>query len=227
MQSQHIYNADSIQKLQVPSLRDTFPFFGRSQKFYLLDNYTRFTTMEEVLREYVPEINVGVKGKGNLEFKLLNENSQSYQTEHILVMVDGIPISNPDKIFSLDPLKVRRIDIIPKSYLLGSALYFGLANFSTYKENHEGMDLDPESIVMDYDGLQIKRQFYSPDYSSQQQLFSRIPDLRNTLYWCPQSNASRPIQFFTGDNRGKYIVIVQGINSAGQPLTSSAEFEVN
>ena len=32
-------------------------------KTYLLDNYTRFTTMEEVMREYVLEVNVSKKGK--------------------------------------------------------------------------------------------------------------------------------------------------------------------
>jgi hypothetical protein len=182
--------------------------------------------MEEVLREYVYEINVGVKGKGNLKFKLLNENSLSYHTQDILVMVDGIPISDPDKIFTLDPLKIRRIDIIPRNYLLGNAFFFGLANFSTYKENHEGIDLDPKAVVLDHEGLQIKREFYSPDYSNNERLLSRIPDLRTTLFWSARADSNQPIQFYTGDNKGRYRVAIQGINKEGEPLTCLTEFEV-
>ena len=42
---------------------DTLAFYYEPYKTYLLDNYTRFTTMEEVLREYVVEVNVGKEGK--------------------------------------------------------------------------------------------------------------------------------------------------------------------
>jgi len=226
MQSQHIYSADSIQKLLVPFLRDTFPFFGRPQNFYLLDKYTRFTTMEEVLREYVREINVGVKGKGNLKFKLLNENNHGFYSEDILVMVDGIPIPDPDKIFSINPLSVRRIDIIPRSYILGHSFFYGLVNFCTYQENHDGIDIDPKAIVMDYDGLQIKREFYSPDYSSQERLKSRIPDFRNTLYWSSHVQVHQQVQFYTGDKKGRFLVVIQGINNEGVPMSSFSEFEV-
>ena len=38
--------------------------------------------MEEVFREYVREINVGVRG-GHLVFKMLNENQREYGTEDI------------------------------------------------------------------------------------------------------------------------------------------------
>jgi hypothetical protein len=165
MQSQYIYTNDSIQKFSVPALKDSLPFFGKAQTIYLLDDYTRFTTMEEVLREYVREINVGVKG-GNLKFKLLNQVQHEYFSDNILVMIDGVPLPDPDKMFSVDPMKIRRVDIFPRGYVLGTSLFLGLVNFATYKENHENIDIDPKAVVLDYEGLQIKREFYSPDYSN-------------------------------------------------------------
>jgi hypothetical protein len=225
MQSQYIYNGDSIQKYLVPSLKDSLPFFGKGQSIYLLDNYTRFTTMEEVLREYVREINVGVKG-GNLKFKLLNESHREYYSDNILVAIDGVPLADPDKMFAVDPMQIRRIDIFPGSYVLGTSLFFGLANFSTYKENYESMEIDPKAVVIDYEGLQIRREFYSPDYSTAEQLKSRIPDLRSTLFWASDVTGHQPIQFYTGDNKGKYRIVVQGTNNKSQPLSSVLEFEV-
>ena len=62
MKIENAYHQKDIQKLQT-LLIDTLPFFYKPSKTYLLDNYTRFTTMEEVLREYVAEVNVGRRGK--------------------------------------------------------------------------------------------------------------------------------------------------------------------
>lgn len=42
-------------------IKDSLPFFGRETIKYELDDYVRFSTMEEVLREYVRELNVKKK----------------------------------------------------------------------------------------------------------------------------------------------------------------------
>lgn len=226
MQVQHIYNGDSAETFSVPEIKDTFPFFGKAVDTYKLDSYTRFTTMEEVLREYVREINVGVKGSGNLKLKLLNDDLREFYTDNILVVVDGVPTFNTSKIFSIDPLKIKSLDIIPKSYILGSSFFYALASFSSYNGNYEGFDLDPKAIELNYDGLQIKREFYSPDYSAELKKNSRIPDFRTTLYWAPFLNSNQPVQFYTGDHKGRYLIVVQGMTNNGEPLSSTSEIEV-
>lgn len=226
MQSQHIYSTDSIQQFLLPGLRDTFPFYGKPDYSYQLDNYKRFTTMEEVLREYVREISVGVRGTDGLNFKLLNEMNREFYTDNILVTVDGVPVPNPDKIFGMDPLKVRRIDIIPRHYVLGTSVFYGLASFLTYKEDHEGIDIDPKAVRLDYEGLHIRREFYSPDYSAEGRLKSRIPDLRNTLFWSPQVTAGQAVEFYTGDNKGRYLIVVQGLTNTGDPISVISELTV-
>jgi hypothetical protein len=226
MQAQHIYMSDSIQQFFAPFIRDTFPFFGKPLYSYRLDNYTRFTTMEEVLREYVREINVGVKGSGELKFKLFNEDSRDFFVDNILVTVDGVPEFNTSKIYSLDPLKFRSLDIITKNYVLGSSIFHGVASFSTYKGNYEGIEIDPKAVTIDYEGLQLQRQFYSPNYATEQQRQSRIPDFRTTLFWSPDIRLNQKVQFFTGDNKGKYLIVVQGVSSNGEPLSAVSEFEV-
>jgi hypothetical protein len=226
MQAQHIYSADSIQKIDAPDIKDTFPFFGKAPYSYKLDDYTRFTTMEEVLREYVREINVGVKGSGDLKFKLFNEDNRDLYTDNILVVLDGVPVFNTSKIFSVDPLKIRKIDVITKSYIVGNSFFYGLASFSSYNGNYEGFDIDPKAIRINYQGLQMQREFYSPDYSTEQHRNGRIPDLRTTLFWSGNIKQNQPIRFYTGDNKGKYMVLVQGLSNNNEPLSSTASFEV-
>ena len=182
--------------------------------------------MEEVLREYVREINVGVRGSGSsLRFKLFNETDRELYTDNILVMADGIPFFDPGKVFSLEPIKIKKLDIINRNYVLGYATFRGLANFSSYSGNYEGLQLHPKAITIDYEGLQFQREFYSPDYSSAAQRNSRIPDLRNTLLWVPYVT-TKQIEFYTGDNKGRFIAILQGIDARGQTTSATLQLEV-
>ena len=182
--------------------------------------------MEEVLREYVREVNVGVKASGSsLRFKLFNELNREYYTDNILVLVDGVPLFNPNLIFNFDPVKIKALEVITKNYVLGSSVFHGLASFKSYSENFEGFDLTPEAVAVDYEGLQLHREFYSPDYSDAQQRNSRIPDLRNTLYWQPVVNSSA-VNFYTGDNKGSYLVVVQGVDAQGKPVAALSGFRV-
>ena len=54
MQVQNIYMGNKVQQFLMPAI-DTNAFYAPPDEKYLLDSYTRFTTMEEVLREYVAE----------------------------------------------------------------------------------------------------------------------------------------------------------------------------
>jgi hypothetical protein len=226
IQSQYIYLRDSIFRVFRPVLSDTLPFYGKPTRSYKLDDYKRFTTMEEVLREYVLEVNVSAKSEAStLRFKLLNDAKRRFYTEDILVMVDGIPLNNTNQVFSFDPLKIKQLDIINNTYILGSSVFYGVANFLSYNSQFEGIELDPKAVTIDYDGLQMQRQFYSPDYSSNSSRLSRIPDLRNTLFWLPNMDA-KPMHFYTGDNKGKYLVVLQGIDRNGNALFTSSSFEV-
>lgn len=226
MQTQYLYLADSIRRFYQPAVTDTFPFYGRPLYSYNLDEYVRFNTMEEVLREYVREIAVGAKGSGpSLRFKLFNESVQEMFSDNLLVMADGIPLFNPSSVFSLNPLKIKKLDVITKNYVFGPAIFQGLANFSSYNGHYEGLVLDPRAVTVDYEGLQLQREFYSPDYSSAAQHKSRLPDLRTTLFWLPNVNAKQ-INFYTGDNKGNFLLVVQGIDADGQTISGTSRIQV-
>jgi hypothetical protein len=226
MQALHIYHNDSVRKFYLPAYRDTLPFYGKPMYNYDLDDYVRFNTMEEVLREYVREVNVGVKGSGeSLRFKLYNDTERRLYQEDILVMVDGIPQFKPNKVFDLNPLKIKSLEVIPRNYILGHANFHGLANFSSYNGHYEALELDPKAVSIDYAGLQLQREFYAPVYATEQQRRSRLPDLRTTLYWQPDA-ASSKISFYTGDNKGRFVAVLQGFDANGRTVSASVPFEV-
>jgi uncharacterized protein YfaS (alpha-2-macroglobulin family) len=76
------------------------------------------------------------------------------------------------------------------------------------------------AVVFDYEGLQFKREFYSPVYETPEQISSRLPDFRNQLFWSPNVKTSiqgkAEVNFYTSDQKGEYVVLVQGVNAEGR-----------
>ncbi|MFC7666734.1 hypothetical protein ACFQT0_04355 [Hymenobacter humi] len=101
-------------------------------------------------------------------------------------------------------------------------------SFTTYKGDLEGFPLDAHALVQQYEGVQRQREFYAPRYDTPQEKQSRLPDLRNLLYWNPNINtmASQPntLDFYTGDQAGRYLVVLQGLAATG--LAGSTSFVV-
>ena len=94
-----------------------------------------------------------------------------------------------------------------------------------------GFELDPKAVVLDYEGMQLQREFYSPVYQTADQQKSRLPDFRNVLYWAPDVNTDASgkamVSFYTSDKTGKYITVMQGLTADGLAGSYSLRFDVN
>lgn len=223
-QVQTNYIADSTNRFIYP-FADTNHFFSPVEKTYYLDLYTRFTTMEEVLREYVMEVLVRKNNKKFVMFMV--RNAHEFSQDNPLSLIDGVPFFNPDSIMAVDPLKIQKIELLSRNYYYGPVTEDGIVSYSTYKGNLEGIRLDPSAVVIEYEGLQLKRQFYSPLYETAQQKNSRTPDFRSLLYWSPAVHSSNEaLSFYTSDLEGKYVVLIQGISESGKVFSTTSTFEV-
>ena len=220
----NIYSGSKIKRFYDP-LVDSSAFYGKPFKTYKLDDFTRFTTMEEDLREYVSEDNI-VNQRGSFHIKVLND--RGFLDGDPLVLVDGIPVFNINKIFTIDPLKVRKLEVVPFRYFYGPSISEGVFSFTTYKGDLGGVELDPRTVVVDYEGLQLHREFYSPVYDSETQISARVPDFRNLLYWSPSviANGKGAVSFYTSDQRGKYLGVIQGITDKGAAGSQYFTFSV-
>lgn len=215
MQVENIFNGQEFKQFY-NSRKDSLPFYQTPGKSYLLDNYTRFTTVEEVLREYVSSI-VITKHQGKFNIKMFN--GENLLPGKPTILLDGVPVFDPDKLFSMDPLKIKKLDVVTSNYLLGPAIFNGILSFATYKGDLSGFELDPKTLILDYDGLQLERKFYSPVYDTETAYKSSIPDFRTSLYWNPSVNTDSEgkinLSFYTGDKPGKYTGVIEGISADG------------
>lgn len=226
-QVQTAYSNDSLNKFYFP-YTDTSHFFGVPDRTYALDDYTRFTTMEEVLREYVLEV---APRKQNKRFHIyVLKDAHEFFGLDALVLIDGVPFFDMDSVMAVDPLKIKKIDVVTKEYVLGHLNAPGIVSYSTYKGDLDGVRLDPNAVVIEYESLQLQREFYSPVYETNAQRMSRLPDFRNTLFWSPDikttGSQKKEVTFYTSDLDGKYFIVLQGVSDKGTVFSSSSSFDV-
>jgi len=227
MQVLNRYAGIRLKQFQFPAF-DTSTFYVRPDFSYLLDNYTRFTTMEEVMREYVVMMLVK-RGRDHTHLPLLDlaEMDRFFERDP-LVLIDGVPIFDLNKLMVLDPLKIRKLETVHQKFFLGSTDYDGIMNWVSYKGDLAGYTLDANATVIDYEGLQLQREFYSPSYETEQDATNHLPDYRNVLYWSPsiQTTPKSALSFYSSDVPGKYIIMVEGLAADGTAGSGIASFEV-
>jgi hypothetical protein len=227
-QVQNTFSYNKLNQSTVSTL-DTTSFYLQPSATYLLDNYVRFTTLEEVFREYVPEVGVRQHSGKYLLPVFDDYNKLPFETDP-LVLVDGVPIFNINKLLKYDPAKIRKLEVINTRYYLGQNAFDGIVNLTSYKGDITGAEIDPHATVLDYEGLQLQREFYSPVYNTDQQRLNRLPDFRTLLYWSPKviTNETGKTQegFYSSDLPGKYAIVIQGITEDGTAGSKVTFFDV-
>ena len=228
LEVQNYYNIDFINKFESNNV-DTTAFYHKADERYILDDYSRFTTLEEVFREYMTNVKLNKSGD-NFNIAVYDNVQKRFFSNQPLILLDGYPITDLNKFMNYDPLKIRKLEIVDRMYFLGNTTYYGVLNFTTYTGKMEGYDLDPQAVVLDFKGLQSQREFITPDYTVKDQVNTRLPDFRHLLFWSPDVNTNdkgkNELSFFTSDVPGKYVVVVQGMTKDGKTGYQEQTFEV-
>lgn len=223
MQIGKVFDADTLYDF-LP-LRE-HNFLAPDFKRYILDDYTRFTIMEELFIEYISELKTNREnGKRSLGVLMSDSfNNKYFSTGNSLVMLDGVPILDQESIFTYDPLLVHHIDIYPYTYQFGIRVFSGAVNFVTYKGNLASMKFPDNVRVTDFQGASIPLAFTC------QGLSSDYPDYRQTLYWHPaitlEAGQSVDIQCKIPAYSGKFDIVVEGLSADMQPIRNETSFEV-
>lgn len=216
------------QQYSLPA-RDTSAFYGIPTEQYRLDDYTRFKVLEEVLREYVPGVAPRQRRDGWHFFVMDTPHRVLFQDDP-LILLDGVPLFDPKQLAAFDPLQIRHLAVITNRYYYGSQYYSGVISYATYKNNLGGFRLHPRALLQAYEGLQGEREFFAPRYDTPQQQQSPLADLRNLLYWNPdistRTGHDQKVDFYTSDQAGRYLVVVQGVAANGQCGSASTVLEV-
>ena len=224
MQLEKIFDADTLYSA-LPARRHSI-FDERDRIRYVLDDYTRFPLMEEVFIEFIPEIR-GRRVNGRRELQVWAEDqlgSYYFPSEAPLVLMDGIPVLDHEKIFAYDPLLVKYIDIYLDAYFLGTRGFSGVVNFVTYKGTLPSLQFEDNVRVISFQGCSVPLAYTCTDVDSE------YPDYRQTLYWHPlltlAPGESLSVECKTPAYSGRFEVVAEGLTAGGEAVSAHTTLEV-
>jgi hypothetical protein len=112
------------------------PFFGKPDKVYKLDDFTRFPTMEDIFREYMFEV-VVTKRDGKFAIRLINGTTKNAVRflNTPLILVDGIPTFDTETVMNYNPLLIKTVSLVTKQYIYSGILFDGILLINTYTAN--------------------------------------------------------------------------------------------
>lgn len=204
-------------------------FYGKPDIELKMDDYIKLPVMQEVFFELMPGVFLK-KRKSEYEITIADPVDNRIYTRPPVLFVDGVPVNDASVIANLDPERVEKIEAVKERYLVGDFLFFGLVNVITRAGDYSNVSLPEYAVRMPYRVTGQVKSFASPDYSSPAKAGNRIPDLRNTLYWNPalatDAGGRTRVEFWTSDFVSDYIINIQGITPAGNPVSVRKKISV-
>jgi hypothetical protein len=154
--------------------------------------------------------------------------------DNIIYYIDGINIKKVFVEGILSHLSMRdvyRIDIFRGasfSAMFGSNDVSASVSIYTKWDREKYKPKPWGRTIIRTSGFQQPNAFYSPKYTSEN-FFSKKQDNRTTLFWSPSVNVEdgkANLEFYTCDNLGNYVAIVEGISKNGKIISGAKRFSV-
>lgn len=197
------------------------------KKSYHLDDFNRFPTMEELIVEILREVRVREKRGKHILTLTANDasGSKKIEKENVMVMLDGVVISDYSLIEKMDAMLIEDVDLYLQSFAIGTVSFDGAINFITGKSYVTAINFPQSVRVTDFKGVSFPVA-YTGRFHSQ-----GGDDYRQLLYWHPLLEAgagqSIGIQLTAPSYTGTFAVSLQGISEDGTPVRSVTLFDIN
>ena len=193
---------------------------------YHLDDYTRFPSVREIVVEIIPELHLRRdRGRNYLTLTISDALNKRYdRTDNILVMMDGVVLSDVDLLLDFDAMLLEDIDIYDQAFLCGKTPFRGLVNFITKKNYVTALHFPANVRVVDFQGVAYPVAYNGAVPEGEGQ------DLRQLLYWHPILNldagSDYRLEFNTPGYAGRFKAVAEGFTEDGKPVYQEFTFEV-
>ncbi len=221
--------AFDVSNLEISKENTGMPFMWEPREVtILLTDFIELPTLKDVFNEIIPYVRVR-SHKGMHYLSVLDPLTKE-TFNNPLILLDNIPVFNIDELLKIHPARIKQIDVINKTYLLGEYNIKGIVLITSTTDDFCGISFPKESIFVEFQTITPTLVFQSPTYDTETKKLSRIPDFRTTLYWYPNlilQQQDTLLSFFASDHCSEYDVIVRGMTNEGIPCFGKASFRVS
>jgi len=134
----------------VPLDYDETVFCTKPDLTYNLDEYRQFLTIREVLLEYVSCVK-HTKIDGVPRMIVRREQEVYNNTLPTLVLIDGMPVFDVERLLNYDARRVHHINIYAGQYTFGNSVYNGILSFVTRSGQLTNYPVEPNMQYLVYE----------------------------------------------------------------------------
>jgi hypothetical protein len=133
----------------VPLDYDETAYGTKPDLSYNLDEYRQFFTIREVLLEYVLCVSHR-RNNGVSQLVVRKEDAPYDTTWPTLVLIDGMPVINVDRLLAYDARRIHYINIYGGQYIFGNGVYNGILSFITRSGRLTNYPVEPNMQYLVY-----------------------------------------------------------------------------
>ena len=197
----------------LPLRREHF-FLTHECVSYILDDYTRFPTMEEVFVEITPNVKLRRPGGRPQVYVLMNTSVLDAipRWGKAIVMIDGVPVLDQKLVETYDPAIVKVVEVYPYKYEMGGKTFDGVVNLATFSGRMPGVLFDDNVRIYDFPGCSWPQEHRGGE----------------TLFWSPLVSLGPgqtieiPAEGMTDSTA--YTISAEGLTASGSPVYLTKTF---
>jgi len=195
---------------------------------FMLDDYTRFSTVKETIIEIVNHVSL-VKKKRKYNFHVRSNDMNEKEENLPLVFLDGVLIQDHNAFADYNARTLKSIHVVRDKFSYKSFVFQGIISMeSRSSEEKHAYLVDDHISYLNLFRTHKNNGFYEHVYNDD--TFDRIPDYRRQLHWVPnmqKATQDARLVFYTSDIDGDFEICLEGFNAKGQPVTIKERFSVN
>ncbi len=191
---------------------------GNNIKTTNIDDYVSLPDFYEIAKEILPFVRIRKKELKYVFY--VNDGINNKVRANPLVIVDGIPLTNYNKLMNWGSNKIKTVQVQIEPRFFGDVVFengivlIWTRNCDFWETNRTGSN----AFVMQ--GLQHPVKFSFPQYNKKSPL--KTPDFRNVLYWEPdieiKKGKVKKATFYTSDETGAFEIVLRGYTQSHKPF---------
>lgn len=197
-------------------------FDKKERKVFLLDNFTRFKTVEETILEIIKDVSTQRMGKDDFVIKVKGFDYATASELLPFILLDGYFVQNHNALLKYDARSIESITVMQHKLIFGPEVFLGVLIIKTKKRNGKAiLEERAASSVITIFKPQRNKSYFAQSYDDVGPI-SKLPDDRLQLLWMPNLRPSTDkinIDFFTSDVSGEFEIQIEGFTEENHPVT--------
>ncbi len=207
----------------------TIPFLYRAPTHRIrTSDYVPLDNMTEIANEIVPDLRI--RGRGdNASPAVICARTRTYIGPPAF-FINGVYVRGFNDIASYTSGDLSTVEVLSVPWSFGNLRFNGIVGLFS-SEGNKRLPPDRHRIEIETRPQLNGIKFRNTDHSGLDAERQSFPDLRETLLWEPEpviiDGVLQDISFYTGDLKGTYAIIVEGVTTSGDPFSTRIRISVN